>query len=448
MKLKILVVDDDTSISEFVSVALSTEPNFEVRTAEDGREGLEVAAEYKPDLVILDLMMPRMHGYEVCQHLRADKTQNAGLKILITSSKSYLADIEQALQAGADAYLIKPYNLKDLMKSVKKLLNMNGADESCPAVDASDPRFTPRARTRLPETGPLRAKTGAGPVSVRFWGTRGSSPAPGPKTMRYGGNTSCTELRMGDQIFFIDSGTGIRELGIALQEEFKDKPIHAKVFVGHTHWDHIQGFPFFTPLYGPQNSFTVYSVRAAGKSLEKVFRGQMAADYFPVPLQSLASALHFVELEGPLEFGPVKVSYHFLNHPGVAIGFRFDSPGGSVTYISDHEPFARLHGESASTERQDHGIVEFARDTDLLICEAQYTEQEYLVKKGWGHSTFDDAVDRAIAANAKQLAIFHHDPTHTDEMMDRYVAYCLERIKNANSGLKCFAAQEGQSVPV
>ncbi|MEE8425207.1 MAG: MBL fold metallo-hydrolase, partial [Elusimicrobiota bacterium] len=233
---------------------------------------------------------------------------------------------------------------------------------------------------------------------------------------------------------------------LALIEEYGKKPIKGHIFVGHTHWDHIQGFPFFTPLYSPQNHFSVYSVRGAGKSLERVFRGQMAADYFPVPLKSLSSQLQFIELEEAVKIGEAKVSYYFLNHPGVSIGFRFDYRGKRISYLSDHETFSRLGGASEHNKRQDDGVAEFAKDSDILICEAQYDEKEYESKKGWGHSTFNDVVDRALQAEAKHLILFHHDPEHTDEIMDAYVAECNERIRSAGSLMRCTGAQEKETI--
>jgi phosphoribosyl 1,2-cyclic phosphodiesterase/CheY-like chemotaxis protein len=433
MKKRVLIIEDDPAILDFAALVLD-KGEFEVEKASDGRQGLEKAKDFKPDLVVLDLMMPVMHGYEVCQNLRQDKSM-AALKILITSSKSYAQDMENAESAGADDYLVKPYNGSQLLAKAEELLRRNGTASTPTEID------TQTRRSSQVQASPVGGESTG--IQVKFWGVRGSSPAPGPKTIRYGGNTSCTEIRFGDELVIIDSGTGIRELGMSLMAESKDKPVEGHIFVGHTHWDHIQGFPFFTPLYIPKNKFRVYSVRGAGKSLERVFKGQMAADYFPVPLQSLSSQLEFIELEEPVEIGRLRVDYHFLNHPGVAIGYRFTFEGRSVSYISDHETFARLSGESDLTLRQDKQLVDFIKGTDLLICDAQYTEEEYKLKRGWGHSTLFDVVDRAIAAEVKHVMLFHHDPTHTDELMDKYLEECQARIRDAGANLRCSAAQEG-----
>jgi len=260
-----------------------------------------------------------------------------------------------------------------------------------------------------------------------------------------GGTTSCVQVTCGDIHIVFDAGTGLRLLG---SELVKRMPVSVHLFISHVHWDHIQGFPFFTPFYIPRNKFNLYSVRGAGKSLERVFRGQMASDYFPVPLKSLSADVQFIELEAPVEIGPVKVSYQFLNHPGIAIGFRFEAFGKSVSYISDHETFARLNGDSEVTRKQDLKIAEFAKGSDLLICEAQYDEDEYEMKKGWGHSTFKDVLERGMAAEAQHLVLFHHDPMHTDEMMDEYLDHCREIVRKAGSSMILTAARERQTLHV
>ncbi|OGS12431.1 MAG: hypothetical protein A2234_07995 [Elusimicrobia bacterium RIFOXYA2_FULL_58_8] len=290
------------------------------------------------------------------------------------------------------------------------------------------------------------AAPGRVPVYVRFWGTRGSCPVSGPKTIRYGGNTACTEVRIGNLLLILDCGTGLRDLGAAMLTEFQNRPIEAHIFVGHTHWDHIQGFPFFTPLYNPRNTFSLYSVHGAHGSLESVFSGSMASDYFPIPLASLAGKVRFIEMSGPVTLGPAKVSFCHLNHPGICIGFRIEALGRSVCYISDHETFGKLNGDNDMSRRQDAGINAFVQGSDLLIREAQYTETQYAARKSWGHSTFDDAVRCAAQAGVKKLAVFHHDPEHTDDMMDIHMAYCRALAQQLGGKVECLAAIDGLKI--
>ncbi|MBI5630828.1 MAG: response regulator [Elusimicrobia bacterium] len=405
---KIVVVDDDPAMRELIADILG--PHYEVLKAEDGAAGLELVKKAMPDLVVLDLLMPRMHGFEVCQKIKADETLRR-IKVLISSSKSYSKDIQTAKQAGADGYIVKPYAIDELLGQVKILLEKD-----------------------------------AKALELKFWGTRGSIASPGPQTLRYGGNTPCTSLRAGDDLLILDAGTGIRELGQALAEESQGRPLRAHLLIGHTHWDHIQGLPFFGPLYAPQNKFTIYGTHGTTQKFEDVLSGQMHPTYFPVSFRDLDSKVETVELSGPWEMGAVKARYHYLNHPGITIGFRLETKDWSVCYLSDHEPYSRLNAKGEFSVQEDLAVAEFASGCDLLISEAQYTEEEYRAKKSWGHSTFADVVGLAAKAGVKNLALFHHDPSHTDEMMDRFVAECREHVAKGGHSFNCFAAQEGMRV--
>lgn len=431
---KVLLVDDDEMLRDLGADVLSSE--FDVQTAANGQEGWEKAQAWRPDLVVTDLMMPHMHGYELCGLLKGPDGI-PGVKIMVSSSKSFATDVSQAREAGADDYLLKPYLPADMLARVRKLL-AGAAPAPAPA-----PPPPPRAAvTRMEE---LRPEAGAGqlPVYVRFWGTRGSCPTCNAGVTGYGGNTSCVELRIGGTPLIFDCGTGLRELGDSLTAEFAGKPLQAHIFVGHTHWDHIQGFPFFAPLYNPRNSFNIFSVHGAHGSLGRIFTQSMSQDYFPVPLSSLGARIGFVELKGPVDLGLAKISFRHLNHPGVCIGFRVEAQGKVVTYLSDHEPFAKLGGASELSLRQDAEIAAFARGSDLVIREAQYTEKEYASRKGWGHATYDDAAKFAVESGVKRMALTHHDPYHSDPMLDEQLEYCRGLIRAAGGTTDCFGAREG-----
>jgi phosphoribosyl 1,2-cyclic phosphodiesterase/CheY-like chemotaxis protein len=439
---QVLIIDDDSVICLFAETCLSA-AGYEVLTALDGETGLRLAVERRPDVVVTDVMMPGIHGFGVVEAIRANPNL-AGTKIVVCSMKSYATDIQQAKNAGADRFLAKPYSPEALQEVVAELISgvtppSVAKDGIAPSVALKTGAFT-RDQLGLTATG----STSAGArMRVKFWGTRGSIATPGPGTVRYGGNTSCTEVRFGEHILALDAGTGLREFGNSLLQEFGTKPIRAHLFVGHTHWDHIQGFPFFTPAYVKGNTFSIYSMRGAGKPLEKVFRGQMDVDYFPVVLTDMQARLKFIELRRPVQIGPVSVRFHYLNHPGIAVGFRIEAGGQSVVYTSDHEPFHRVK-PGAVSEAEERKVTEFARGADLWIREAQYTEEEYTVKKGWGHSTFDDALLSAGEAQVKSLSIFHHDPMHDDAFLDRVVENLRDRARQAGYTCAVDAAREGQ----
>jgi CheY-like chemotaxis protein len=439
---KILVVDDDEMLRSLGADILGQE--FEVQIAADGQEGWEKAQAWRPDLVITDLMMPRMHGYELCGLLKG-KDGLPGVKIIVTSSKTFTTDVSQAKTAGADDYLVKPYMPEEMLKRVRGQLGLG----ACATTPAPELEMLKTFRRPAPAEAELKvqpADPGRLPVYVRFWGTRGSCPTSNANVTKYGGNTACVELRIGETPFIFDCGTGLRELGDSLVKEFANRPLQGNIFVGHTHWDHIQGFPFFVPFYNPANKFNIFSVHGAHGSLGRIFTQSMSLDYFPIPLSSLGAKLGFVEMKGPLDFGVAKVSFQHLNHPGVCIGFRVETQGRAVTYLSDHEPFAKLGGVSELSLRQDAEIAAFARGSDLVIREAQYTEAEYATRKGWGHATYGDAAKFALDSGVKRMAITHHDPYHTDEMLDSYMDYCRGLINKGGGTTDCFGAREGMKI--
>jgi phosphoribosyl 1,2-cyclic phosphodiesterase len=289
-------------------------------------------------------------------------------------------------------------------------------------------------------------------MRVRFWGTRGSVPTPGQSTVRYGGNTACVEARTNAGAFIIfDSGTGIRELGLHLARQ--GGPVSAHLMLGHTHWDHISGFPFFTPLFVPGNHVTIYGARDLDRSLRDVLAGQMHYTYFPVPLGDLRAEIEFSELEeGELTIEDARVRTHYLNHTAVCMGYRVAADGVSVAYITDHEPYGFNDSQDGAARggRLLHGgdrrLIEFVRGVDLLIQDAQYTPEEYTARRGWGHSSIDYVTDIAVEAEARRVALFHHEPTHADDDIDRMVEYARTRARSAGSQVEVFAAAEGNEI--
>lgn len=250
--------------------------------------------------------------------------------------------------------------------------------------------------------------------SIRFWGVRGSIACPGAQTVRYGGNTSCVEMMVGGRRLIFDGGTGLRELGLTLLSQM---PLEANMFFTHSHWDHIQGFPFFVPAFVPGNRFNIYGAIAPnGSTIEQRLNDQMLHPNFPVPLQIMGADLKFCDIDiGEIvKIGDITVENALLNHPGEAVGYRVSWRGRVAAYITDTEHFP---------DRLDENVLWLARDADVMIYDATYTDEEYGNEKsskvGWGHSTWQEAVKVAQAANVKQLVIFHHDPSHNDDFMDQ-----------------------------
>jgi CheY-like chemotaxis protein len=288
-------------------------------------------------------------------------------------------------------------------------------------------------------------------MRIRFWGTRGSIPKPGPATVRYGGNTSCVEVRADGTLIVLDCGTGAHELGQQIVAAHPG-PMRGHLLITHTHWDHIQGFPFFAPLFVAGSEWDVYAPRQMGRTLAEILAGQMHRTYFPVPLGELAATIRYHELtEGVFDLDAVRVTTRYLNHPAPTLGYRLEANGVAVVYATDHEPHSRHHpdatGDTAPVHREDARHIEFLADADLVIHDATYVLQEYPDRLSWGHTPAEWAVDFAVAARARRLALFHHEPSRTDRAVDQLLATCRQRLPN-KGGLEVFAAAEGQYLVV
>jgi phosphoribosyl 1,2-cyclic phosphodiesterase len=295
-------------------------------------------------------------------------------------------------------------------------------------------------------------------VQVTFWGTRGSIAAPGPRTVRYGGNTSCVEVRTDNgTLFILDSGTGIRELGMSLLA--RQPEVQGHILISHTHWDHIQGWPFFTPALMKGNEFTLHALGGLNTSLEQVLANQMEYMYFPITLDAMQARISFDETrEGQFSVDGVRVTAHYLNHTSICLGYRIEADGKTLVYASDTEP----HGLTAAPGMQlrppvfgekprlvhgeDQELAEFTRGADLLILDAQYTDEEYPKKVGWGHSTTSYATDIGVLAGVARLALYHHDPTHDDDAVDAIVEAAQRRAAAYGAEIDVFGAAERLTV--
>ncbi len=265
---------------------------------------------------------------------------------------------------------------------------------------------------------------------LRFWGVRGTVPCPGPETLRYGGNTSCVEVMCGDQRLIFDAGTGLRALGASMTGH---NGISAQIFLTHTHVDHINGFPFFRPAYSPKNCFELWAGHLGGRpgALQAVLADMMRAPIFPVPLNIMHACIAFHDFTAGeiLEPAPgIVLRTAALNHPNGATGYRLEYGGKAICYVTDTE-----HREGTL----DATIIALIRDSQLVIYDATYTDEEYPCFRGWGHSTWNEGVRLCEAAGVRQLIAFHHDPDHTDADLDRIA----EELGRALPGSK--VAQEG-----
>lgn len=300
-------------------------------------------------------------------------------------------------------------------------------------------------------------------MKIKFWGVRGSIPCPGPLTMKYGGNTPCLEIRFPDidRLIIIDAGSGIRDLGnFMMGNDLPKGPMKTEIFLSHTHWDHIMGFPFFTPIYIPGTELKVYGpVSYEQDTLEKIVGGQLTYRYFPVRQTELGADITYIELkEGEIDLGDgIKVTTKYLNHPILALGYRIEYKGKIFCTAYDTEPFQNIfitdtddpsydeamaeEGELVAQE-QNEVLQQFLSGADLVVYDSQYTEDEYKNgKAGWGHSYFEYVCPLAKKNNIKSLALFHHEPMRTDEQMDKLAEkFCQP---GGNGEPEIFFAKEG-----
>jgi phosphoribosyl 1,2-cyclic phosphodiesterase len=269
-------------------------------------------------------------------------------------------------------------------------------------------------------------------MRVKFWGVRGSTPTPQAGNLRYGGNTSCVEVRLDDGLYIFDCGTGFRSLGQQLESEANGKPIQAHIFVSHFHWDHIQGIPFFRPLYeNGQNQFFFHSSRRT-RSLQRVMEEQMASPYFPVNTSEMKAGRNFYDIEeGQTQVENATVRAMWLNHPQGCMGFRLETKAGILVYATDNEP---------GDEVFDKNVRKLAEGADILIYDSQYLPEEYAAKRrGWGHSHWREAVNIVMQSGAKELVLFHHDPDHDDTVIEKVVQEARNyypRVRAAAEGME------------
>lgn len=403
MGSRILIVDDDVLLVKVVTVCLRA-AGYEVRSVNDGSAAMAEIGSFKPAVVITDLMMPGMPGAELLAQIRSDRDLD-DVKVIVYSAKSYEYDYRSSLEAGADAYLVKPVGNQKLLETIAGLL------------------------------------TSA--MKVTFWGTRGSTPRPGKETLKYGGNTSCVSIEMTrDRLFIFDAGTGIIDLGRSLAAAKKRRKVN--LFISHPHWDHIQGLPFFQPLYQQGYEVVVHGTRQGKLSLREVVSGQMETVYFPIAVKEFASHVYYRELtEGDFEIEDVQVRTISLHHPGMTLGYLVKGPGGkTVAYITDNE--LALSGDEHGRRR----LVAFVADADILIHDSHYLDDEYPQYVGWGHSALSTVLKMAADAKVKRLYLYHHDPYHNDETVAAKEAFGRRFFAERGLKIECLAAAEGHSISI
>jgi len=432
---RVLIIEDDRE-SQRALAGLFAREDWKVLQATDGDAGIELALRNRPELILCDLLMPKSNGFQVCRTIRK---QLHSTKIIVVSGRDYEVDKISALQAGADEYLFKPVTWELLSRTIERLLPQIPRQPEPPPSAEDDSQLT----------------------RIKFWGVRGSIPIPGKSTVRYGGNTSCVEVRADGEIIILDAGSGIRLLGLALDKEFGSRSMKLTLLITHTHWDHIQGLPFFSPAYNQKNLIRVLGYEGARAGLATILASQMETPFFPVSLRELPSHLAIEELrEMEFQIGKVQVRSKFANHPGICVGYRLFTSSGSIAFFPDNEPYEQLKLQLASRdgisehEARDFAaverakMVEFLQDCDVAILDAQYTDDEYAKHIGWGHSSLSSVVSLALDADVHKLLLFHHDPSHDDQMVDKMAECARALVRKSGKFLEVEPAREGAEISI
>jgi phosphoribosyl 1,2-cyclic phosphodiesterase len=403
--MRFYLVDDDPDILALVRAVLEQD-GHSVESSGSGAQALKEIPVLRPDCVITDVMMPEMDGFELTRELRR-RPDLAAMKIIVLSAKTYDFDRRRARELGADGFIAKPIRRGELLKLIGEIISSQ--------------------------------------VVVTYWGVHGTLPVPGAANVRYGGNTSCVSVEVGGEpLLVFDCGSGVKRLSDKLMASGGQR-VSARIFISHTHWDHINTIPFFAPLYMRGNQIEVFGPYQGDLTIERAISAQMESVYFPVTIREFAARLVFRDLrEESLEFGPVRVDTMLLRHPGYCLGYRITSRGRRICYITDNELYQP--DDTRHDTRYVAQLADFVRGADVLITDTTYRDHEYPSKVDWGHSSVSQVADLAARAEVKRLHLFHHDPDQTDDDIDMKLVETRVQLVKLGSPVVCEAPGEGSTL--
>ncbi len=400
--ITILMIEDDLTLCELIGAFLEKK-GYEFFHHNSFEGAIERVREVKPDLVIMDLHFPDGNGLHLCKILKDDKELN-GVPILVLTTRDYPVEKEIAMASGVTDFFHKPMDYSLFSDKIDEILG-----------DA---------------------------IEVKFWGIRGSTPCPGSDFVYYGGNTSCVQVKIPgqDKLLIFDAGSGIRVLGNELVDS--EGPLNGRIFFTHAHWDHIQGFPFFKPLFSPNNRFDIHMPPQMAGSTREVLLEQMSYTYFPVTSQMLQARLEYhTQTHQKQQFEGYSIEYMSANHPVETAIYKLQVGKKKLVYCPDNELNAINVDSREDRDPFLKQFDDFVADADMLVHDAQYDLETYKKKRNWGHSAWELVVERAINNRVKHLMMMHFDPEAKDRDLDD-IARKLEK-KVAGTGIHAELAREG-----
>ena len=407
-KKKILIADSSLGFLSSLKESPKAEA-FEIETALNGSECLLKLENFKPDLLIVDFMLPEMHGIEILKIAQSSPSEQK-IGVILTGYHTMVQNYHSAIKLGALYFIEKPCALSTFFHLIH--LFFEGTLSPVPFSQKQQAlHYTP---TILPVS--------KIPSYLKLWGTRGSNPVAGSEYVRFGGNTLCLEIKNGQDLLIIDAGSGIRGLGQILHDH-SDKKMN--ILLSHTHWDHLLGFPFFYPIYQPHREIHICTPVGFEKTTKELFSDMLAYAYFPVGIDDIQSTLCFHDLRDlqTLQFDSIQITSHYAFHPGPTLCFKIEMKGKKIGYVTDNEILMGYHLSPLHIAKENpmldpyQSLISFLSDCDILIHEAQYSNEEYIDRVGWGHSSISNASLLIKHAGIKRWIVTHHDPRHTDEYL-------------------------------
>jgi phosphoribosyl 1,2-cyclic phosphodiesterase/ActR/RegA family two-component response regulator len=440
IKKKILLADPDEQMGRLLKKHKSA-GNYVFEAVKTGFECLASLDSFQPDLIVVELMLPQIHGMEILRKIKTDpRTHHVG--VILTSAHAMVQNYRAALLLHCDYFLEKPFDLRHVYSLFKLFFNSKlHPDPFSGKESAMEGKHCYVPKMHSPNS------------YIKFWGTRGSSSVSGPEYARFGGNTSCLEIRHGHDLIIVDAGTGIRSFWTTIAES-KIKQIN--LLISHTHWDHLAGFPFFAPIYDPDCQVNIWTPIGFEKTTRELFTEMLAYAYFPVRLDDIQANLVFKDIhEGvPFQIGDIEIDTHYAFHPGATVCFKFKIDKLKFGYTTDNEFLMGYHGNPNLIGKKHpllapyQSMIEFFKDCDFLVHEAQYTPIEYQNKVGWGHSSITNATVLVKHTEVPGWVVTHHDPKHTDNEMLKIFQLQSDVLDEMKLQCRPRIAFDGMTIPL